>query len=416
LKEAGVLKSSTETELDRTLKGLGDRLISGPDPKISGELQLLLRDHPEDLRVWLMLSMSRLLDQNWAGSLEAIDRCLAIEPQLRGGRIIRAMVLAGQWRRDESLVELDRAVDSSSSDKESFLHRGRFLVLYYSENPDQLRRGLADLQRALDLGAPGALVHGLLGSAYRRLGDDARAVHHLEEARRLNPRQMDVLRELVTLQCDKGELKNARSIVSQIERTVVGLSREEAGGFAFIQAILAQAERAAPETIEACYRQASSARPTDTRITFQFVAWLEDQNRREEAVALLRGALGAAPDPDLSAQLAWALADSGASLQEAKKWLEVAKRKYGSDPYLSDTEAWIAFRAGNHREAWGAIQRSLTLVETVPEVAYHAGAIQAALGHRERAIEYLTTSLKSAKAFQGHQEARSLLRSLNSVR
>ena len=83
-----------------------------------------------------------------------------------------------------------------------------------------------------------------------------------------------------------------------------------------------------------------------------------------------------------------------------------------SSPYLSDTAAWIAYREGKFREALIAIRPSLSLVDQIPEVAYHVGAIHAELGNTAEAVRYLHKALHARKPFSGDRQAKELLAKL----
>jgi hypothetical protein len=192
------------------------------------------------------------------------------------------------------------------------------------------------------------------------------------------------------------------------------LSDADRALLALTEAMHARAAKAPTETIEGHFRAALDAGPKDPRVLGEYVRWLDGEQRFGETIALLIEGMNSPPfDPDLAAHLAWRLADAGAELEEAQRWLGIARQKYGaSDPYLADTNAWIEYRRGEYGAAWEAIQPGLSLAREIPEVAYHAGAIQARLGDRSSAKQFLGLALKSGEPFRGKDDAARILEQL----
>jgi len=168
-----------------------------------------------------------------------------------------------------------------------------------------------------------------------------------------------------------------------------------------------------PSAVNAAYARALGEQRGNANTRLEYARWLDTTTKKPEAVAILRQGLTKPPyDPELSAQLAWALAESSPNLDEARKWLKHALDSQPGSPYLADTAAWIDYREGKYREAFELIRPSLSLVDEIPEVAYHAGAIHAQLGNTAEAIRYLRKALQPRTSFPGDRQAKELLAQL----
>lgn len=402
-----------DREAEAPLNEAAQELIQRRHGAAVTRLERLARRSPGDLRVWLLLSVAYLGHNQLPEGLAAAQRCVELNPKVAMGHWLRGMILTAQAKLDEAFLAYDKAVQEAPAEADGYLQRGRFRVLYQFENREHLRAAVHDLNKALDLGAPADAAHGFLGLAYRNLRDRDRAEAHFRKVLDLKPNHPDAVREFTSLYLDQGELSRAEQLLTGARKGVATLDPEGRGTLAYAEALYALAAKKPPADIDKHFRAALEGRSQDARVRRRYASWLDAAGRGAEMMALLREGLREAPfDPDLAAHLAWALADRGQNLDEARRWFDVARRRYPADPYLADTGAWIEFRAGNFPAAWTALGPSLALAEKVPEVAYHAGAIQAKLGNRSQAVHFLTLALRSGQPFGGSQEAKKLLETL----
>jgi tetratricopeptide (TPR) repeat protein len=106
-------------------------------------------------------------------------------------------------------------------------------------------------------------------------------------------------------------------------------------------------------------------------------------------------------------------ANHNTRLDEALNYAE-AELAARQDIYAYDTMAWVLYRLGRLDEARAAVDRALALGTTDAMLFYHAGMIDAALGHNERARENLSRALDINPNFDLIQarEARATLANL----
>ena len=88
-------------------------------------------------------------------ALTAIDRRLAERPGWLIGLWLRAAVLIRQGKLDEAEGTHDRAVRAAPREPGGYYQRGLFLTVYRASAPAKLTAAVADLNMALQLGAPG---------------------------------------------------------------------------------------------------------------------------------------------------------------------------------------------------------------------------------------------------------------------
>jgi tetratricopeptide (TPR) repeat protein len=407
--------AAAEANLARDLNRASELLSLGDHAAAAAHLDAMVQTYPNDYRVWFFLAVVRMDGESLTDALTATQRSLELKPDFPVTHWVQGLILAQLWRLKEARAAFDRGVQSSPELADAYLMRGRFLVLYSLDDAGAARQGIQDLEKAMQLGCQRDAALGFLGYAYLRLGEKDQAESSFLEVLSLRPGQMDAVRELVQLYISRPDLAKARALLESARPHVDrALPPEDCGSFTFAEALLAVATGQNPDRIDQLFVQAADRRPADPRIPLRHAGWLESNHRFAEAIAVLRQALRRPPfDPDVAAHLAWLLADQNQSLEEALQWITVARQKYGEyDQYVADTEAWVLYRQGRFADAWQALGQAIPLAESVPEVAYHAGAIQARLGNRDLAIRFLEQSLRTTREFSGKKEAAELLTEL----
>ena len=251
--------------------------------------------------------------------------------------------------------------------------------------------------------------------AYHRLDDPQMAERHLRRAVELNGANLEAVGELAALYDASGRRAEADRLLAETERTLASTEpRPDRGAALYLARARHALAVAAPSGhVAGEFRKALALSPGDVAVRLEFAHWLDRVGRNAEAVPILRDALGKPPhDPHVVANLAWALAESGGDLGEARQWLKLARDRPRTDPYLSDTEAWIEFRDGHADQAWAVLQASLGQAEQMPEIAYHAAAILERLGRRDQALPYARAATRLGADFARRADAEALLRRL----
>ncbi len=376
-------------------------------------LKSLTDQYPNEMNVWYLLAVAHYGQNQLTEALAATDRCIKINPRFQVGYWLKGIVLAVQSKLSDALRAYDRAVQVAPTKPGGYFQRGRFLVMYRSGDEALLTTAVEDLKRSLALGAPSDMAHGFLGLAYRKLGNPHQAVHHFRLVLDRAPDSLDAVKELVSLYQELGQPEKTEEVLAIARGSISSSEPDEIAELSLIEAHHAIAVGAAPKDVESHFRNAIAAQPDPDETRLEYARWLETVGRNADAVPVLTGGLKRPPyNPDLAAQLAWALADSGVDLDQARHWYEVARQHHPQNPYLSDTGAWIEYRKGNYTAALDALQPGLPYAEQVPEIAYHAGAIHAKLGNRPEALHFLRLSLQIGRPFNGQEAAKALLESM----
>lgn len=101
-------------------------------------------------------------------------------------------------------------------------------------------------------------------------------------------------------------------------------------------------------------------------------------------------------DPVLANSLGYVSAVLGVDLDEAHKLLSFALSSDHHNTAYLDSMAWVQYKRKNYRSAWEYMLRAFNHVDHTISgavMAYHAGAIQLALGNRQKALDYFQMAL-----------------------
>jgi len=131
---------------------------------------------------------------------------------------------------------------------------------------------------------------------------------------------------------------------------------------------------------------AVTADPKDSDLVYDLAMLAEKLGNLSEMEKLLRGLIAARPAyHNAYNALGYSLADRNLRLPEAKQLILKALEYAPGDPFISDSLAWVEFRAGNKAEALRILE---VAYKTRPdsEIAAHLGEVLWSLNQRERAI------------------------------
>jgi Flp pilus assembly protein TadD len=111
----------------------------------------------------------------------------------------------------------------------------------------------------------------------------------------------------------------------------------------------------------------------------------EKTGDRDTMERLLRQIIAAKPDYHHAYNaLGYSFADRGIRLAEARSLVETALRLAPGDPFITDSLAWVEFRAGNKARALELLASAFAARKD-PEIAAHYGEVLWATGDHERA-------------------------------
>ncbi|MBM4016886.1 MAG: tetratricopeptide repeat protein [Planctomycetes bacterium] len=124
---------------------------------------------------------------------------------------------------------------------------------------------------------------------------------------------------------------------------------------------------------------------------------LEKAGRLAEALPLYRQVWEATQNPAAANNAAYLTtqlhAQDAAMLADAQKWAEAAVKASPQTAAFRDTLGWIAHLRGRHDEASAELWRAVKGLPDSPEVHYHLGAVEAAIGRKELARWHLAAAV-----------------------
>ncbi len=128
----------------------------------------------------------------------------------------------------------------------------------------------------------------------------------------------------------------------------------------------------------------------------------EIRNNRDKAQFHYRQALKLDPHSAVASNnLAWLLAESGGSLDEALDLARTAMEKLPKAPNVLDTIGWIYYKRGAYSSAVEFLKRSIASSPRNPVYQYHLGMSYFMLGDREEASASLKQAIGLNPTFSG---------------
>jgi tetratricopeptide (TPR) repeat protein len=144
----------------------------------------------------------------------------------------------------------------------------------------------------------------------------------------------------------------------------------------------------------ASYRQASQVAPNDPKV-IAMVAYLQSvSGQSQEAITSLKRQLALDPENAIALNnLAMALAESGADLDNALAMAEKARRKLPDNPGVADTIGWVYTKKGLNESAVQTFRGLVKKHPDEPAYRYHLAVALAQEGKLEEAKSELTIGL-----------------------
>ena len=152
-------------------------------------LEKAVTDDPAFALGWAALANARRvryqygdtnLEEAMKGAQEAIDRALALDPNLVDALVVQSLIKTNQWRTAEALGPSRRAYELAPNDARAVWARAN--VFGYMGKP---RESLALRQRAAELNPLSAGPVWSMSTDYLMLGDRERALAQISKARRM---------------------------------------------------------------------------------------------------------------------------------------------------------------------------------------------------------------------------------------
>ena len=140
----------------------------------------------------------------------------------------------------------------------------------------------------------------------------------------------------------------------------------------------------------------------------------DQQDDGEKAETYYRKALEIKSDFAPAANnLAWNLAERGGNIDEALGFAQVAKEQMPDNGAVMDTLGWIYYLKGSYLNAIAEFQDSLTQNPDNPVINLHLGLAYYKNKQPRKAKEFLDKALNINQNFKGAEEARNILKEID---
>jgi tetratricopeptide (TPR) repeat protein len=132
--------------------------------------------------------------------------------------------------------------------------------------------------------------------------------------------------------------------------------------------------------------EASARHPNDFDLIYDMAMMAEKLGKLDEMERLLRQVMAGKPDYQHAYNaLGFSLAERNTRLGEARQLVLKALEYAPADPFITDSLAWVEFRAGNLAEALHLLQGAFK-AKPDAEIAAHLGEVLWTLGRRDEAL------------------------------
>lgn len=279
----------------------------------------------------------------------------------------------------------------------------------------------------------------LLGLALRRMGRDTEAISMFEEALKREPSLNEALEQLVETIAARSQ--NWDGVVTRINKQIE-LAPGVAGHYYLLGSVYVQ--KRDWDQAEKAFQKAIELKPEITSAYVGLSQVYVQTHKEDQALSKLDKALTVNSNDVTALMMKASLLTSQKDLVSAAaqyqriltfrpsfvpalnnlaclyqenpqmidKAFELAKRARTlapRDPHVADTLGWILYLRGDTRWAVTLLQEAVENFENQPEVHYHLGMCQAALGDESAARTSFSKVMDIAKPFAGFEEAKGML-------
>lgn len=403
----------TDGEVDEsTVASMTHMLSKEASPEFALEIAKRLNEkYPE--RSFLMLFLARFqanLEQ-YDQALININQLIKQDQSLMDAYLVKAQILAGQNKQEESIDAIARVVEMKPDDTRLRLQFARmlvqfkhfdkaiehFLVLKESMPDDEnvlLSLGLlsievskyADaknyLQSLLDKGYHNQQAHYYLGRIQQNEGLDMPAIANYERVLG-GEYWLDARIRSASLIAQSGDTEKA---LSRLESLHGKSAKDESNQ---IKLYLAKGEvlRAASRNREAfsLYNDALNLSPENTDLLYARALTAEKLDLLDIAESDLKMVLMHEPENASALNaLGYTLADRTQRYKEAREYILKAARLLPDDPAILDSLGWVHYRLGEYEDAIKWLSKAFEALQDA-EIAAHLGEVLWVSGQTEKA-------------------------------
>jgi len=363
--------------------------------KAIDELNKAVEMDGEFTKAALLLAELNIRTGNAAPAVTSLKQILAREPDLG-----RAYFLLGMAYRVQKMP--DQALDAYRKLKELAPDRPQwpYLIGVVLLGQDKKAEAAAAFQESLDL-APSFVLPlvRLIAMDIRDNKSDA-ALERLQKQIEIAPESPSLRYVLGKLHAGRGEMDLAEKAVLK----AIDLQPEFIGAYRLLSTVYAATGK--DEQAISKLSEALKVNPNDQRSMMISAALRQRRDEIEEACQLYEKVLTLNPRSAPAANnLAYLYSERLDNQDRAYDLALKAKDLAPDDPFIADTLGWILCKRGQHKWALNLLQDSAEQLPDQPEILYHLGKVNFALGHEQAAADSFQKALNKSRDFPGSADA-----------
>lgn len=399
------------------------------------DFRSVLKDQPELAEGHVLLARAHLLTGEPALARESLDRAVALKPMLVEAHTLLAGLDAASGQLKEAKLRLDPLIAQNPGNLA--LLGAMFQLQLQEKDWGKSQDTLKQLRRAGADDSTADLAEGHVASAQQRWEIAETAYRRAAERR---PAAPEPLLALVQLDMRRGKLASAQGRLEELlaqspdHRYAAGFLGElllTKGDSATAVSHFETATRVNPKWVmpwihlarvryaqkqtaegDTVLRRALEISPENEQMRLLLATSLTAQRRHDDAIEQYEAVLRRSPASILAANnLAAVLVDHKGDPRSLERALALSRGFESQKPnaYLLDTLGWTHHKMGHGVDAVRVLQQATTLAPDHPILNYHLGAAYAKMGQRAEAVTHLKKALASGAAFEGTDEAKTLL-------
>ncbi len=396
-------------------------------------LKPLVERYPKHPRLRYELALAYVSIRDLLKATEALDEAIALAPNFLPARLLRAETHIRRGNAEEVLSELRMMHQQlPENEKVHLLLGAAYSTLGQGGKAAEVYRSLVGLK------ADSARARYLLGKALLADGKREEARATLEAARELDAEFQPAFFLLTAMDVREDQHDTAMARVqAQLEASpdsarllyLMGIIQVDRKDYEAAERTFRRAIEVAPDTLgayimlgrifavtgktgDALAEIERGIEVSPRNISALMLAAVLRANAGDHAQAAARyeQVLAIKPDfyPALN-NLAYLCAEQLDDLDRALDLALRARQAEPENPFVADTLGWVAYQRGDYGWALAMIREGANMLSGYPEVLYHAGLAQAAVGRETAAAETLDQALAGEATFSGADEAAALL-------
>lgn len=363
-------------------------LRMGNVDKAAGEIEKLIRQNPQELRYYSMLTDLYQVNMMPDKAMETIKRMQAIDPTSPQVYLALAEHYRQAGQKEKSFEQLKLAFGSQSLDPEVKVRIISSYLPLVDGNPEMLAQG-TELSKILAETHPGdAIALGIYGDFLSMNDKFEEAKKEYISSIEIDNKNFTVWQQLFICQSQTNDFAGMLKYSGQ----ALELYPEQAIVHYFNAIALSQSDRHA-EAVKA-YNTGSKLVVDNDDLLFRFYSGMGDSYNElkefQKSDDSYEKALKIYPDdPFVLNNYAYYLSERGENLEKAEAMSKKSNEIRPGQSSFEDTYAWILYKMGNYQEARTWLQKALSNSRSSSgTILEHMGDVLFRLGDTDGAMDY----------------------------